>query len=360
MLHAKTESLAAGGRGIDDHRSLSLTLDMKTPLVLLLSLIALVCHAASTPRSVATVANLSTLTPSVTAELVVVRNDHSIYVANSVSTGDWSLAVGSRGLTGNTGAQGPQGPPGPVPRSFANDAALLASTPRFVGELATLQDNHSIFVATAATLAAWTKAAGDPGPTGSPGPTGPPGATWRTGSGVPSNGLGADNDLYLRTDTGQVYKKTSGAYSSIADITGPDGPPGAFEDGQILYSSTHVPFIDPTTRVIYDTNGSTSAINCGTENQVVLNGFSAYVSDGIFYTDQIAVNTISPFSASRYAITLSNTETKINYPNDTDAAIFDLDHSVGRLTIKALPGDDPSTTDQIWNNFGALNIHGGF
>jgi hypothetical protein len=59
------------------------------------------------------------------------------------------------------------------------------------------------------------------------GATGASGATWRTGVGVPSNGLGANDDLYLNTANGDVYKRASGTYSVIDNITGPTGATGA-------------------------------------------------------------------------------------------------------------------------------------
>lgn len=53
------------------------------------------------------------------------------------------------------------------------------------------------------------------------------GTTWRTGSGVPDNSVGANGDLYLRTSNGDVYQKSSGTYSVIANLTGPTGATGA-------------------------------------------------------------------------------------------------------------------------------------
>jgi hypothetical protein len=70
--------------------------------------------------------------------------------------------------------------------------------------------------------------AGPPGPTGD---DGAPGSVWRNGSGVPSNGLGIDGDYYLDDDTGEVYEKSGGTYSVVADITGPAGPSGSLTDG---------------------------------------------------------------------------------------------------------------------------------
>ena len=48
--------------------------------------------------------------------------------------------------------------------------------------------------------------------TGGGGTPGADGATWFTGSGVPDNATGANNDLYLDTATGDVYKKGSGVW----------------------------------------------------------------------------------------------------------------------------------------------------
>ena len=54
--------------------------------------------------------------------------------------------------------------------------------------------------------------------------------TWLDGSGVPSNSIGSDGNKYLRTSNGQIYKKVSGVWQEILNITGPQGPKG--DDGQ--------------------------------------------------------------------------------------------------------------------------------
>ncbi len=64
------------------------------------------------------------------------------------------------------------------------------------------------------------------GPAGSTGATGAPGSVWRNGSGAPSNGLGINGDFYLDDVAGNVYQKAGGAYSIVANITGPAGPAG--------------------------------------------------------------------------------------------------------------------------------------
>lgn len=52
------------------------------------------------------------------------------------------------------------------------------------------------------------------------------GTVWRNGSGAPSNSLGANGDYYLNDDNGDVYKKTAGTYSVVANIEGPQGDQG--------------------------------------------------------------------------------------------------------------------------------------
>ena len=58
-------------------------------------------------------------------------------------------------------------------------------------------------------------------------PAGADGATWRSGSGAPSNAVGANGDFYFRTDTDDVYQKSSGSYSVVANIKGSTGAAGA-------------------------------------------------------------------------------------------------------------------------------------
>jgi hypothetical protein len=76
-------------------------------------------------------------------------------------------------------------------------------------------------------------ASGSQGPEG---PVGPPGSALLSGSGVPSSGLGADGDFYLRTD-GQVYKRVTGAWVDQGfSLVGPQGNPGAAGTNGILTS----------------------------------------------------------------------------------------------------------------------------
>lgn len=107
---------------------------------------------------------------------------------------------------------------------------------------------------TAATIAVGTTSNGIPGSAASVNNSGtssaavfnftiPAGAVWRSGSGVPSNGTGVDGDYYLRTSNGDVYLRSSGTYSVVANLTGPTGAPGTVtsvtnSDGTITVSGT--------------------------------------------------------------------------------------------------------------------------
>ncbi len=68
---------------------------------------------------------------------------------------------------------------------------------------------------------------GPPGPAGPTGPTGASGSVWRDGTGAPSNGLGVNGDYYLNRTNGDVYLKSAGTYSVVANINGPTGATGA-------------------------------------------------------------------------------------------------------------------------------------
>ena len=64
------------------------------------------------------------------------------------------------------------------------------------------------------------------------GNTDPPDSTelvdvkWFVDVGAPDSTIGLDGDLYLDTDTGQIYLRTNGAWTSVANISGPEGDQG--------------------------------------------------------------------------------------------------------------------------------------
>lgn len=68
---------------------------------------------------------------------------------------------------------------------------------------------------------------GSTGPTGPAGTNGVDGSVWRSGSGIPSNSLGVDNDFYLDVSTDDVYKRVAGVYVLQVNIKGSAGATGA-------------------------------------------------------------------------------------------------------------------------------------
>jgi hypothetical protein len=63
-------------------------------------------------------------------------------------------------------------------------------------------------------------------PAGPPGPQGPPGSQIITGSAPPTTSLGNSGDVYILINTGDVYKKTGNTWNLIGNIKGPPGEPG--------------------------------------------------------------------------------------------------------------------------------------
>jgi len=63
-------------------------------------------------------------------------------------------------------------------------------------------------------------------PAGPPGPQGPPGTQIITGSSPPTTGLGQSGDIYIQINTGDVYRKTGNTWNLIGNIKGPPGEPG--------------------------------------------------------------------------------------------------------------------------------------
>lgn len=88
----------------------------------------------------------------------------------------------------------------------------------------------------------WNSIGNLTGPTGSEGAPGADGATWHSGAGSPGSEAGSDGDYYLDTTDGAVYRKDSGSWGSIGNLTGPagsDGSPGV--DGSTWYTDAGAP-----------------------------------------------------------------------------------------------------------------------
>ncbi len=91
------------------------------------------------------------------------------------------------------------------------------------------------------------------GPQGAQGAQGEKGATWYVSGGTPLSTTGMDGDLYLNTVTNDVFQKTSGAWSVVAALKGPQGPQGLKGDpGPDILTAT-----DPVTDfdILFDQDG---------------------------------------------------------------------------------------------------------
>ncbi len=55
------------------------------------------------------------------------------------------------------------------------------------------------------------------------GPRGLMGTQWRTGTAAPDDSVGVNGDLYLRTTTGNYYKRVTGVYVLQGSLLGPSG-----------------------------------------------------------------------------------------------------------------------------------------
>lgn len=83
---------------------------------------------------------------------------------------------------------------------------------------------------------------------------------WRSGTGVPSNALGADGDFYLDETSGNYYQKQAGAYllkgnlKGPAGATGEPGPPGA--DGGIISTLARSDAVAATATLAHNATGN--------------------------------------------------------------------------------------------------------
>lgn len=132
--------------------------------------------------------------------------------------------AGADGAQGIQGEQGDAGPEGPAGQDGATIHVILANPTSGlgnVGDIALNASTYHIFDKTGPTT--WT----DRGSLrGADGVIGQDGSTIRFGSTVPDNSLGNDDDLYLRTTTGDLYTKSAGAWTLAINLVGPEGDQG--------------------------------------------------------------------------------------------------------------------------------------
>lgn len=118
---------------------------------------------------------------------------------------------------------GPAGTPG---TQFRTGTGVPSNSLGIDGDLYLRTTTGDVYLRSSGTYSIVENIIGPTGATGATGAAGTPGTQFRTGTTVPSNSLGIDGDLYLRTTTGDVYLRSSGTYSIIENITGPTGATG--------------------------------------------------------------------------------------------------------------------------------------
>lgn len=166
---------------------------------------------------------------------VGVYSDWQINVAGEPGINGVPGSPGPPGPPGGpAGPQGPAGPPGSVWRNGNGAPAdslgvdgdyYLDDTTNNVWLRSAPSHTYSV-VANLGGVQGSTGAPGPEGPQGAPGPVGPQGSTWRTGTGAPANSLGVNGDYYLDDTTNNVWLKSAGTYSVVANLGGPAGPTG--------------------------------------------------------------------------------------------------------------------------------------
>lgn len=76
---------------------------------------------------------------------------------------------------------------------------------------------------------------------GASGSAGTAGSVWYNGSGAPGVGLGVNGDYYLDTATSDVYYKSSGSWAVIVNIKGATGAAGANGTATVWHDGTGAP-----------------------------------------------------------------------------------------------------------------------
>ena len=128
------------------------------------------------------------------------------------SSGRWSQVIDINGPAGSDGSDG---------STWHSGSGVPANSLGDVGDWYFRTSNGYVYEKTAATT--WTFRSDITGPQGADGTDGIDGATWFSGTGTPASSLGKDGDFYLRTSNSNVYEKSGGTWSIIANLSGADG-----------------------------------------------------------------------------------------------------------------------------------------
>ena len=136
-------------------------------------------------------------------------------------------------LKGTTGAQGIQGTKGDAGTSIYSGDGAPSDSLYANGDLYVDLLTGDVYKKTAG---AWITQGNIKGPTGAQG------SVWYSSAGTPSAGSGVNGDFYVNSATGDYYKKVSGAWVLQGSLIGPAGPAGS-GSGDMLTEM----YVDPET-----------------------------------------------------------------------------------------------------------------
>lgn len=136
------------------------------------------------------------------------------------AAGVYNVVTNIIGPAGTDGIDGGAGSPGAI---WYSGAGAPAGGTGINGDFYLRTSNGDVYVKSAG---AWSVIVNIMGPAGADGVDGVNGNLWYTGSGAPAGGTGVNGDFYLDTNNGDVYQKVAGAWTGIANLTGPAGATG--------------------------------------------------------------------------------------------------------------------------------------
>lgn len=274
-----------------------------------------------------------------------------IMVVNAATfAGRWFKRLGEDGIDGEDGAPGTPGTDGEDGRTVLYGAANPSPTDGVNGDFWINTTTWTIFGPKASGT--WPSGTGLIGPAGSPGEDGIDGATILSGSGVPTNLVGADGDFYIDLAAYDFYgPKAAGAWPAGISLIGPQGDPGTpgapggdGEDGAPGTNAfIYIAYADSATGIGYSlvqSNDSTATLDNFNQSKSWI---------GIVTSATAIGTTITPADfAGKWAryqgdgdrwTTFSVTELTIAVGNQTLTVEPDLSYSVGQSVVIADPGD---------------------
>ena len=163
-------------------------------------------------------------------------------------SGGWTAIGNIRGPQGTAGSGG-SGGTGSV---WYDGAAVPSSTTGIDGDYYLRSTTGDVYRKTAGTW--WL--------TGNiKGAAGTAGSRWYSNPGAPSAGTGVDTDFYLNTTNGDIYQKTSGAWLLVTNIKGAQGNTGtAGAAGSRFYSGSGAPSAGTGTNIDLYLNTATGDV----------------------------------------------------------------------------------------------------